>query len=321
MDIELIAHTRDLAQTLEKETGVSTGFVNGGGLFVASSQERLYDYQRLATLGKYFGIESTVLSPSETKDLCPLMNIDDMYGSLHSPGDGTIDPTGWVNALISGARKFGSIVLENAPVKAIHTVPAVHSVHTKDKADRKVDAVELSNGDVIRTEVVINCAGAWAPTIGAMVGIDVPLCAMRHAYVITEAIPGIENMPNVRDHDASVYLKIHGKAIHIGGYEKNPIFWKDIQQDFPFALFDLDWNVFSAHIEGAVNRLPVLESTGIRSTVCGPESFTSDHKPLMGPVPGVDGFYLVSSRCYSIFLNGGSYAFFFFRAAALTAVA
>lgn len=64
-----------------------------------------------------------------------------------------------------------------------------------------------------------------------------------------------------------------------------------VSNKFAFSLFDLDWDVFSAHIEGACNRVPVIAETGVKSTVCGPESFTADHKPLMGEAPELHGFY------------------------------
>merc|ERR1719334_1652989 len=97
---------------------------------------------------------------------------------------------------------------------------------------------------------------------------------MQHAYVVTEKIPGIENMPNVRDHDASVYLKLQGDALQVGGYETNPVFIEAdgvqrIPKDFAFGLYELDYDVFGVHIEGAVNRVPCLEQCGIKSTVCG----------------------------------------------------
>mmetsp|Transcript_26735 Transcript_26735/g.50048 ORF Transcript_26735/g.50048 Transcript_26735/m.50048 type:complete len:324 (-) Transcript_26735:2438-3409(-) len=222
IDIQLIAHTRQLALSLEEETGQSTGFVEAGGLFIAATQERLFEYQRLTTLGKFFGIESAILTPAETKELYPLINADDVYGSLHSHGDGTLDPTGWVNALARGAKQNHGDIRENSTVSAIHSEVVPHTVHTRGQVDRQVTAVELSTGEVIRTSAVTNCAGVWAPSVGALVGADVPLCAMRHAYVTTEPIPGIENMPNIRDHDASVYLKVQGNSIHIGGYEKKP---------------------------------------------------------------------------------------------------
>uniref|UniRef100_A0A8B9J3Z5 Sarcosine dehydrogenase n=1 Tax=Astyanax mexicanus TaxID=7994 RepID=A0A8B9J3Z5_ASTMX len=107
-----------------------------------------------------------------------------------------------------------------------------------------------------------------------MAGVKVPLIAMHHAYVVTERIEGIQNMPNVRDHDASVYLRLQGDALSVGGYEQNPIFWEEVSDKFAFSLFDLDWDVFMQHIEGAINRVPALEQTGIKSTVCGPGKYT-----------------------------------------------
>ncbi|EQC37078.1 sarcosine dehydrogenase [Saprolegnia diclina VS20] len=300
IDIQLINHTRHLAKTLEAETGVSTGWVENGGLFIAANAERLSEYQRLATLGKYFGIHAEVLSPADTKALYPLMNVSDLKGTLYSPGDGTIDPSSWVAALAKGAKLHGAKIFEKTPVEAILTEAA-------GKDETQVVGVQLGGGHVIRTKRVVNAAGVWSNYIAKMVGKDIPLCAMHHAYVVTERIEGIQNMPNVRDHDASVYLKLQGDVLQVGGYEPNPIFWENVQNDFAFSLFDLDWDVFSTHINGAVNRVPIIEATGVRSTVCGPESFTPDHKALLGEMPGVRGFFLgCGFNSAGIMLAGGA---------------
>lgn len=156
--------------------------------------------------------------------------------------------------------------------------------------------------------------GAWAPYIGEMVNVAVPLIVTKHAYVLTERIEGIAGMPNVRDHDSSIYLKLQGDALSVGGYENDPIFVDQVSsflsvffpffflddvfvrkflvsifrlvhqipKDEAFNLYELDWDVFGVHIEGAINRCPILEHTGIKSTICGPESFTPDHKALLG---------------------------------------
>ncbi|KAM7092717.1 sarcosine dehydrogenase, mitochondrial isoform 4-T8 [Molossus nigricans] len=236
------------------------------------------------SLGKAYGVESHVLSPAETKALYPLMNVDDLYGTLYVPHDGTMDPAGTCTTLSRAAAARGAQVIENCPVTGIR-------VRTDDFGVRRVAAVETEHGS-IQTPCVVNCAGVWADAVGRMAGVKVPLVAMHHAYVVTERIEGIQNMPNVRDHDASVYLRLQGDALSVGGYEANPIFWEEVSDKFAFGLFDLDWDVFTQHIEGAVNRVPALEKTGIKSTVCGPESFTPDHKPLMGEAPEVRGFFL-----------------------------
>uniref|UniRef100_A0A8C7ZEJ0 Sarcosine dehydrogenase n=1 Tax=Oryzias sinensis TaxID=183150 RepID=A0A8C7ZEJ0_9TELE len=285
VEVELLAHTRNvISKDLEEETGLHTGWIQNGGLFIASNKQRLDEYKRLMSLGKVYGIESYVLSPAETKDLYPLMNVDDLYGTLYVPKDGTMDPAGTCTTLTRAASAKGATVIENCPVTGIQ-------VRTDDLGVRKVKAVETAHG-TIETQCVVNCAGVWATKLGDMAGVKVPLIAMHHAYVVTERIEGIQNMPNVRDHDASVYLRLQGDALSVGGYEQNPIFWEEVNDKFAFSLFDLDWDVFMQHIEGAINRVPVLEQTGIKSTVCGPESFTADHKPLMGEAPEVRGFFL-----------------------------
>ncbi|XP_077162881.1 sarcosine dehydrogenase, mitochondrial isoform X2 [Paroedura picta] len=263
VEVELLAHTRDVvSRDLEQETGLHTGWIQNGGLFIASNKQRLDEYKRLMSLGKVYGIESYVLSPGETKSLYPLMNVDDLYGTLYVPKDGTMDPAGTCTSLARAATARGALIIENCPVTGIE-------VKTDDLGIQRVAAVVTSHG-TIQTPCVVNCAGVWAQALGKMAGVNVPLVAMHHAYVVTERIEGIQNMPNVRDHDASVYLRLQGDALSVGGYESNPIFWEEVSDHFAFGLFDLDWDVFTQHIEGAVNRVPVLERTGIKSTVCGP---------------------------------------------------
>ncbi|XP_072488982.1 sarcosine dehydrogenase, mitochondrial isoform X2 [Notamacropus eugenii] len=285
VEVELLAHTRQVvSHDLAEETGLHTGWIQNGGLFIASNRQRLDEYKRLMSLGKAYGIESHVLTPAETKALYPLMNVEDVYGTLYVPQDGCMEPAGTCIALTRAATARGAQVIENCPVTGIQ-------VRTDDFGVRRVMAVDTDYGS-IQTPCVVNCAGVWASILGKMVGVKVPLVAMHHAYVVTERIEGIQNMPNVRDHDASVYFRLQGDGLSVGGYESNPIFWEEVSAKFAFGLFDLDWDVFTQHIKGAINRVPILEKTGIKSTVCGPESFTADHKPLMGEAPELRGFFL-----------------------------
>ncbi len=282
-DVRLIARTHELLQHLEAETGVDPGWINNGGLFIANNRERLFEYKRLHTFGKAFGIESHVLDPAESKKLYPLMNVADVYATLYSPADGTVDPNGFCSALVRGAAQNGAKTFENCAVVDILTEESL-------LGSRKVKGVVTNRGE-IRTEKVVNCTGAWANKLSHMVSLSTPLLAMKHAYVTTERVEGVTDMPNIRDHDASVYLKVQGDALHIGGYENNPVFWDEVQSDFSFGLFELDWDVFDVHIAGACNRVPVVSQTGIKSTVCGPESFTPDHKAIMGEDPRVRGYF------------------------------
>jgi sarcosine dehydrogenase len=104
-----------------------------------------------------------------------------------------------------------------------------------DLGVKHVTGVDTPTGH-IKTKAVVNCAGVWAPYLGEMVGAAVPLVAMYHSYIVTERIEGIENMPNVRDHDLSVYLKLQGDGLSVGGYEHNPIFWEKVNMSYTVLL-------------------------------------------------------------------------------------
>jgi len=273
-DIEMHSYTREMCKKLEAETEVQS-WTENGGLFIAGNEERMSEYRRLAETGRYYGIESCVLSPDEVKEVHPLVRTDDIYGGIHSPTDGTIDPTGIVNAYAKASRALGAQIFENVTVSGID----MEEYHTRGgTAQKRVKAVRTADGQVIRTGTVVNACGAWANTISEMVGCPIPLRAMKHAFVVTEAMEGMHPMlPNVRDHDLSIYLKTQGDAMAIGGYETNPEFWQEVDPGFSFGLFDLDYDTFGQNLEGHIQRCPLIEETGIKSTVCGPESFTPDH--------------------------------------------
>uniref|UniRef100_A0A8D1M7R9 Sarcosine dehydrogenase, mitochondrial n=1 Tax=Sus scrofa TaxID=9823 RepID=A0A8D1M7R9_PIG len=272
VEVELLAHTRRVvSRDLEEETGLHTGWIQNGGLFIASNRQRLDEYKRLMSLGKAYGVESHVLSPAETKALYPLMNVDDLYGTLYVPHDGTMDPAGTCTTLSRAATARGAQVIENCPVTGIR-------VRTDDFGVRRVAAVETAHGS-IQTPCVVNCAGVWAGAVGRMAGVKVPLVAMHHAYVVTERIEGIQvrSQPQVPWRAVGDWL--------VGAGPRPP---PQVSDKFAFGLFDLDWDVFGQHIEGAIHRVPVLEKTGIKSTVCGPgEGGGVVRRPVAPLLPGM----------------------------------
>ncbi|KAF6039245.1 hypothetical protein EB796_002440 [Bugula neritina] len=266
--------TRRLMDTLEEETGVHAGFHMNGGLFIASSKERLDEYKRLKTFGECMGIESHILTPGEAQKLYPIMNKDDLVGALYSPTDGHIDPAGYCTALSRAAKLNG----------AQHFYPLVH------------------------TGSLYFSAGCWAPHILESVGVKLPQYTFKHSYIVTETIEGVKGMPSIRDHDLSIYLKVQGDVIQVGGYEPRPVIMDEgVPKDFAFSLFELDWDSFGVHIESACKRIPEIAETGIRSTVSGPESFTPDGSPLMGPNPHISGlFHAHGYNSGGLMLSGGS---------------
>lgn len=299
VEINLLASTRKLLMTLEEKSGHNSGWINNGGLFISHSEERLQEYKRLSTLGKCFGVESHILTPDEAQKLFPALDTAAFTGALYSPADGLVDPAMMCTALTRAATANGGIIVEDCLASKI--VTGENLLGIKD-----VRGVETNKG-TIRTNTVVNATGVWGKDLIEPLGVHLPLIPMKHAYVISETMENIHQMvPNIRDHDYSIYLRIQGKSICMGGYENNPVLLDKIPSDFHFGLYDLDYSIFDTHIQGAVKLCPDFGKTGIKSTVCGPESFTPDHKPLMGPDPVVNGlFHNVGFNSAGMMLGAG----------------
>lgn len=206
------------------------------------------------------------------------MNPKSFLAALYSPGDGDIDPTQVCNALVKLAIQTANAqVIEDCPVNELLTERTERGVN-------KIVGLQTQYG-AINTDCVVNATGVWGNNLTESFGCTLPLVPMKHAYIVTEPIEGVQRMPNLRDHDASIYFRIRGSSIEMGGYERNPILLDAVPNDFNFGLYDLDYSIFDQHVKSTEELCPAFATAGIKSTVCGPESFTPDHKPILGPDP------------------------------------
>ncbi|MEE8506504.1 MAG: FAD-dependent oxidoreductase, partial [Kiloniellales bacterium] len=156
--------------------------------------------------------------------------------------------------------------------------------------------VQTGRGD-IKAEVVVNCAGMWAREVGLMCGVNVPLHACEHFYVVTEPMDGVTpNLPVLRDMDGCAYYKEDAGKLLIGAFERNAKPWgmDGIPEDFAFDELPEDMDHFMPVLEGAMHRIPTLEQVGIRKFFNGPESFTPDVRYHIGEAPELKYFYVLA---------------------------
>jgi sarcosine dehydrogenase len=137
------------------------------------------EIRRQATMAHSFGLEMHLISPKEAQDLWPLMDVSDVLGAAFLPTDGQADPSDLTQALAKGARQQGAVIVEDIAVTAVRVERG------------RVTGITTSQGE-IACETLVNCAGQWAPEIGRMAGVSVPLQSMQHQYMITETIDGVE---------------------------------------------------------------------------------------------------------------------------------
>ncbi len=280
----LAQYTADLYTTLEQETGQATGFKQNGSISVATNEERFEEWKRGASMARTFGLEVEVIGPDEMKSLWPLINTDDVVGGVFLPKDGQTSPIDTTTALAKGARTGGAKIFEDTKVTAIHT------------HEGRVTGVATDKGD-IKAEFVVNCGGMWGREIGMMAGVNVPLHACEHFYILTEDMKDVpSNLPVLRDQDGCAYYKEDAGKLLLGAFEPNAKPWgmKGIPEDFCFDELPEDFDHFEPVLEAAMNRVPALQETGIRKFFCGPESFTPDNRYMLGEAPNLKNFFVAA---------------------------
>jgi 4-methylaminobutanoate oxidase (formaldehyde-forming) len=289
-------YTRELYKNLEDETGLSTGFKPVGYIEIASSESRLRALRNNANFARSFGINVQEISPVEFKELWPLADPTGVLAGFYTPEDGRANPVDVTMSLAKGARNGGVQIHEETEVLGIK----------KDKG--RVTGVVTSKGD-IETECVVNCCGMWARDVGKMAGVDVPLQAAEHYYLITEPIGGISaDLPILEDVDRYAYYREEVGGIMLGLFEPVAAPWgmKGIPKDFTFGELQPDWERMMPYIETAMERVPALETARVNKLFCGPESFTPDMGMLLGETPELKNFYVAAGlNSLGILLGGG----------------
>lgn len=269
-----------------------------GSVRLASSPEQLKELERTASRARGVGLDVGVISAPEARRLMPAISPDSLYGGVYLPGDGYLDPHTATFAVADAARKLGVRIRQNTRVTGFELGPR-----------REIRRV-LTDGEPIDTELVVNAAGMWAPRVAEMVGAFIPSTPVDHQHVALRAVPGHElpaTMPCFRDPDNLVYGKAEHGGMLFGGYEADPhARWLDgVPWAHAATSLPPDWDRFQPLMEGAIRRFPFLADAEAVRLVCHPDAMTPDANPLIGPMPGVRGFWVAAGLSLNGFGGGG----------------
>ena len=277
----LAKYCHELYASLEEETGQATGYRRIGSLSVARTPERLEELRRTSSMASVFGVESEMIDNERLAAFYPGINIDGVLGALYIEKDGQTNAIDTTMALSKGARMYGARVIENVKVEEILV------------EDGRAVGVKTEQGSISADKVVL-AGGLWSRDIAAKIGVDLPLYACEHFYVVTEDMDGMTKRPVLRDFDKGIYFKEDTGKILMGWFEHDALGcpMDRIPEDFCFDEFPCDIEHIEDYLIQGMGTLPVLEETGIRLFFNGPESFTPDNLHLLGPTPEVDNFFV-----------------------------
>ncbi len=276
-----------LYDSLEEETGQSCGLHRCGGLYLATSTERLDELKVQRARARYLGQDFEIIGVDDIQKLNPLVDTSRILGGMWGATDGHVDPSGVTHAFARGVRQAGGVIARNTPVTGFTR-----------RRDGDWD-VATPAGTVV-AETIVNAAGLWAREVAAMAAYTLPLVPMEHQYVVTDDIAEVAaqegEIPLTRDQDSEFYLRQEGNGMLLGCYERDGVHWAidGTPDDFGMELLPDDIDRISANMEAAIGIVPCLGSAGVKRVVNGPMMWSPDGAALVGPVPGKQGHFVAA---------------------------
>jgi dimethylglycine dehydrogenase len=295
---KLQAYTIQLYQEIEALSGQSCGVHLTGGVMLAGTKERLDLLKAMHAKGRYLGMQTEVISAREAAELMPLLDPKHFTGALFDPIEGHVDPYGVTHAYVKAARLKGAeVVLQNRVVELNQRPDATWDVVTEQ--------------GTVHAEHVVNAGGLWAREVGRMVGLELPVLAMEHQYLITEDMPEVLASPtellHAIDFEAEIYLRQERGGMLLGTYERAGVPWseKTTPWEFSTQLLPEDLDRIAPSLEVGFEHFPAIGRAGIKRVINGPFTFAPDGNPLVGPVRGLPGYWCACAVMAGFSQGGG----------------
>ena len=294
---KLQQYTIQLYKEIEAISGQSCGVHITGGVMLAGTRERL-DWLKMAKArGRYLKMELEILSVDEAAKLFPLMDKRHFVGGMYDPIEGHVDPYGVTHAYAKSAQIGGAEIVRHTRVTDL-----------KARSDGTWDVI-TDKGNV-HAEHVVNAAGLWAREVGRMVGLELPVLAMEHQYLITGDMPelaGRKEQLHAIDFEGEIYLRQERGGMLMGTYERAGVPWSPLQTPWDFGqdLLPNDLERIAPSLAVGFEHFPSLESAGIKKVVNGPFTFAPDGNPLVGPIKGLRNFWVACGVMAGFSQGGG----------------
>lgn len=295
---KLQKYTINLYKEIEEISGQSCGVHLTGGVMLAGTEERMDWLKAAHARGRYLGMHTELLSVEEAAKRFSLMDKQYFVGALYDPMEGHVDPSGVTHAYAKAARANGAAIYRQTRVTDLKP-------HPDGSWDVITDAGNL------HAEHVVNAGGLWAREVGRMAGLELPVLAMEHQYVITEDMPEVEESENevlhAIDFEGEIYMRQEGKGMLMGTYEKTGVPWSEQETpwDFGHELLPSDIDRIASSLEVGFRHFPAFERAGIKRVINGPFTFAPDGNPLVGPIRGLNNFWVACGVMAGFSQGGG----------------
>jgi dimethylglycine dehydrogenase len=306
---KLQQYTIELYKEIEEISEQDCSIHITGGVMLADTPERMEWLRMSHARGKYLGMETELISVAEAKELLPIFEEKYFVGAMYDAHEGHVDPTGVTHAYAKAARKAGAEIYRDTWAR---------DINRQADGTWRVDLMKTSTGDDIghiTCEHVVNAGGLWAREVGRMAGIEAPVLAMEHIYIVTEPLQEVADwneatgteMLHAIDFGGEIYMRQEQGGLLLGTYEPNGRPWSIEETPWEFGMQLLDPNLdhIAESLQRGFDHFPIFGRSGIKSVINGPFTFSPDGNPLLGPVRGLPGYWSACAVMAGLSQGGG----------------
>lgn len=256
-----------LPEELEPDRDIE--FLEKGYLMMAYTEKEWEQFQKNVRLQNSLGIQSVLMSPDEVKKTFPAVSVEGLYGATFNARDGHANPFQTTRAYLGAFKRLGGKINFFTEVTDIHVVAG------------RVTEVVTDKGRV-STPLVVNAAGPWAAPVARMVGVELPLFTQRHQILATEPVGWVLD-PMLMSFSKNYYCQQgpEGSFVMGMGNPREPVGY-DIGHS---------WQFLQEMARVMCPVLPVLRGIRVVRQWSGLYTVTPDAHPILGGVPGIDGYY------------------------------
>ncbi|RFB18561.1 FAD-binding oxidoreductase [Bacillus sp. HNG] len=281
--------SQELIVDLNRDLDIPFEFRALGSILVCDNEEEMEAAKKWVETQRKAGLKFNVLDSSDIRQESPFF-ADDIPGGLECETDSLINPYLFCYSLIDKAKQFGLKLRTHSEVKAI-----------SKQEDFKI---ETTNGTIVAKKVV-NAAGVWAPFIGKMLDIEIPIIP-RKGHILVGARQQPIMMRNVmefgylmnkfgRERQVDPQTKEHGVALVLEPTESQNFLLGSSRQ---FVGYDgrVDINVVETMAKRALRFFPKINDFKMIRTYTGFRPWTEDHLPIISAVEKVPGFFIAAGH-------------------------
>ncbi|MEM7091837.1 MAG: FAD-dependent oxidoreductase [Actinomycetota bacterium] len=306
---KLQQYTIELYKEIEEISEQDCSIHITGGVMLADTPERMEWLRMSHARGKYLGMETELISVAEAKELLPIFEEKYFVGAMYDAHEGHVDPTGVTNAYAKAARQAGAEIYRDTWAR---------DINRQADGTWRVDLIKTSTGDDIghiTCDHVVNAGGLWAREVGRMAGIEAPVLAMEHIYIVTEPLQEVADwnastgteMLHAIDFGGEIYMRQEQGGLLLGTYEPNGRPWsiEETPWEFGMKLLDPNLDYIADSLQRGFDHFPIFARSGIKSVINGPFTFSPDGNPLLGPVRGLPGYWSACAVMAGLSQGGG----------------